>query len=213
MPATAKICGVTTPEALDAAVAGGASHVGFVFFPKSPRNIALDQAASLARRADRRAQLVGLFVDPDPSFIDAVRAKVRLDVLQLHGQEHPAMAGRLRMQHGLEVWKAIAIRSGADLAAGRKFVGSANRLIYDAKPPADSDLPGGNGLRFDWRLLSGFDHPLPWALSGGLDVRNVKEAIATTGVRLVDVSSGVETAPGVKDTGLIAAFLKAVAQS
>jgi len=212
MPVTAKICGLTTPETLDAAIAGGASHVGFVFFPKSPRNVAPAQAAALAERAGRRVKIVGLFVDPNPAEIDAVRAQVRLDALQLHGSEHPALVSRLRMAHGVEVWKAIPVRVNDDVNSSRKYLGAATRILFDAKPPAGAELPGGTGMRFDWSLLSGFQHSLPWVLSGGLDSRNVREAARVTGAELVDVSSGVETAPGVKDVAKIAAFLQAVAQ-
>jgi phosphoribosylanthranilate isomerase len=207
---TAKICGLSTPETLDAAIAGGASHVGFVFFPKSPRNISIDRAAALAERVASRAKIVGLFVNPDPALIDAVRASVHLDALQLHGDEHPALVGRLQMRHGIEAWKAIPVRTSSDLALSHKYRG--HRILFDAKAPKGWDIPGGNGLRFDWTLLNGFRHTSPWALSGGLDARNVTEAVRVTGATLVDVSSGVESAPGVKDVDKIAAFLKAVAQ-
>lgn len=210
MRVTAKICGISTPEALDAAIASGASHVGFVFFPKSPRNVSIEQAAALATRAAGRAKLVGLFVHPDPGQVAAVRAAVPLDAIQLHGSEEPALAARLQSEHGIEVWKAIPVRTSADLAAAHRYRG--HRILFDAKPPAGADLPGGNGLRFDWKLLQGFRHSSPWLLSGGLDPLNVREAVGITGATLVDVSSGVESAPGVKDVDKIAAFLKAVAQ-
>jgi phosphoribosylanthranilate isomerase len=209
MPVTAKICGLSTPETLDAAVAGGASHVGFVFFAPSPRNVTIDQAAALATRVGSRAKIVGLFVDPDAAFVDAVRARVHLDAIQLHGAEPPAFVGRLQMRHGIEAWKAVPVRTAADLRLASKYRG--HRILFDAKPVAGADLPGGNGLRFDWNLLQGFRHNSPWLLSGGLDVRNVTEAVRITGAELVDVSSGVESAPGVKDVAKIAAFLKAVA--
>lgn len=212
MPVTAKICGLSTLETLDAAIAGGASHVGFVFFAKSPRNVSIDQAAALARHASGRARIVGLFVDPDPAQIDAVRASTHLDAIQLHGSEHPALVSRLRMNQGLEVWKAIPVRTSDDVASSRRYLGSATKILFDAKPPKGAELPGGTGMRFDWALLEGFNHSMPWALSGGLDARNVREAIRKTGATLVDVSSGVESAPGVKDVDKIAAFLKAVAQ-
>ena len=211
MPVTAKICGLSTPETLDAAIAGGASHVGFVFFAPSPRNISIDQAAALAVRVTGRAKIVGLFVDPEPGLIDAVRKLVHLDAIQLHGGEHPAMVGRLQMQHGIEVWKAIPVRTASDLALSHKYRGQ--RILFDAKPPADSAVPGGTGLRFDWKLLEGFRHTSPWILSGGLDARNVAEAVRITGATLVDVSSGVESSPGIKDVDKIAAFLHAVARS
>ncbi len=213
MSITAKICGLSTPETLDAAIAGGASHVGFVFFPKSPRNVSAEQAAALAWRVPQHVGKVGLFVDPDPSFVAYMLDQVPLDVIQLHGSESPELAATLMAAHAVEVWKAVPVRTRADLAAGAAYRGAVTRLLYDAKPPAGSDLPGGNGVRFDWRLLEGHDHSLPWALSGGLDAENVREAIGMTGARLVDVSSGVESAPGIKDVDKIAAFLQAVAAS
>lgn len=209
MRATAKICGLSTPDTLDAAVASGASHVGFVFFPPSPRNVAPDRAAALARRVPAHVAKVGVFVDPDDALIDRAIAAARLDALQLH-KTSPARAAAIRQRTGREVWAAVAIKTRADLDAARGFAGAADRILYDAKTPDDAALPGGMGLRFDWRLLDGVRHPLPWALSGGLDAGNVAEAIGRTGARLVDVSSGVESAPGVKDAAKIAAFLAAV---
>ena len=152
------------------------------------------------------------FVDPTPEDIDRVRAQVRLDVIQLHGDEHPALVSRIAMTNGLEVWKAVPVRTAADLKIASKYCGAAKLILYDAKPPVGSDIPGGNGLRFDWELLRGHTHPLPWALSGGLDAQNLAEAVRITGASLVDVSSGVESAPGVKDVDKIAAFLKAASQ-
>jgi phosphoribosylanthranilate isomerase len=204
-----KICGLSTPETLDAALKGGASHVGFVFFSKSPRNLTPDQAAALAARVQGKAKIVGLFVDPTTEDIDRVRSRVRLDVIQLHGNERPAIVSRTRMTSGLDVWKALPVRTALDLDEAQKYRGAASLILYDAKPPAGSDLPGGNGLRFDWELLRGHKHPLPWALSGGLDAHNIAEAVRITNAALLDVSSGVESAPGVKDVDKIAAFLKA----
>lgn len=212
MPVSAKICGISTPEALDAALAGGASHIGFVFFPPSPRHLALDRAAALAGRAAGRAKLVGLFVDPTPDDIDRVRAQVRLDIIQLHGHERPALVSRIAMANGIETWKAVPVRTAQDLKAAHLFRGSAHRILYDAKPPEGAALPGGNGVRFDWTLLRGHAHPLPWVLSGGLTRANLTEAVRETGATLVDVSSGVESTPGVKDMDKIAAFLQAAAQ-
>jgi phosphoribosylanthranilate isomerase len=209
VPPQVKICGLSTPETLDAALKGGASHVGFVFFAKSPRNLSPDQAAALAARIAGRAKIVGLFVDPDADAIARVRQHVTLDVIQLHGEERPALVSRIAMTNGLEVWKALPVRTSADLAEAAKYRGAAHRILYDAKPPAGSDIPGGNGLRFDWELLRGHAHPLPWALSGGLDARNLAEAVRITSAPLLDVSSGVESAPGVKDVDRIAAFLRA----
>jgi phosphoribosylanthranilate isomerase len=204
-----KICGLSTPETLNAALKGGASHVGFVFFPQSPRNVSPDQAARLSAQIAGRAKIVGLFVDATPEAIDRVRAQLTLDILQLHGDEHPALVSRLRMTNGLEVWKAVPVRTAADLKLASEYRGAADLVLYDAKPPAGSDLPGGNGLRFDWELLRGHAHPLPWALSGGLDAGNLAEAVRITGAPLLDVSSGVESAPGVKNVDKIAAFLQA----
>lgn len=208
MPVLTKICGLSTPETLDAALGGGASHVGFVFFAKSPRNVTPDQAAALVARTAGRARTVGLFVDADAGFIDRVRSEARLDVVQLHGNEPPELAARL----GGEVWKAIPVRTAADLTTAAAYRGAVSHVLYDAKPPKGADLPGGTGLRFDWKLLTGHVHPLPWILAGGLDADNLADAVGITGARMVDVSSGVETAPGVKDVDKIAAFLKAASQ-
>jgi phosphoribosylanthranilate isomerase len=208
----AKICGISTPETLDAAISGGASHVGFVFFAASPRNIAADHAAALCARAAGKVKRVGLFVDPDPEFIAAVRQHVTLDIIQLHGDEHPALVSRIAMTNGLEVWKAIPVKIADDLKAAHKFRGAAQRILYDAKPPKGADLPGGTGMRFDWKLLEGHPHPLPWILAGGLDPKNVAEAARVTGADFVDVSSGVESAYGTKAVDKIAAFLKATNQ-
>jgi phosphoribosylanthranilate isomerase len=209
MGVNTKICGLSTPETLDAAIRHGASHVGFVFFAKSPRNLDPDQAAALIRHAPAHVGKVGVFVDPDDALLARAIA-AGLDAVQLHGSESPERVAALRSRHKVEVWKAVPVKTRADLAAARGFRGAADRILYDAKTPKGADLPGGLGLRFDWTLLDGFDHPLPWALSGGLDAGNVAEAVGVTGARLVDVSSGVESAPGVKDVGRIAAFLKAV---
>lgn len=211
MSVQTKICGLSTPATLDAAIAGGASHIGLVFFGKSPRNVPPDQAGALAARVAGRAKVVGLFVDPDPDFVAAVRAQVHLDILQLHGDEHPALAAQLGMSSGLEVWKAIPVKTRDDLAVAATYRGAVQRILYDAKPPKGADLPGGTGMRFDWGLLQGFAHPLPWILAGGLDPNNVRDAIAQTAATVVDVSSGVESGPGIKDVDKIAAFLKAAA--
>lgn len=209
MPVQTKICGLTTPETLDAALKGDASYVGFVFFPKSPRDLTADKAAALAAGIDGRSKIVGLFVNPTGEDIDRVRAVVPLDVIQLHGDEPPQFVSRLRMTSGLDVWKAIAVRKTCDLEEAQRYRGAASLILYDAKPAEGVDLPGGNGLRFDWNLLRGHRHVMPWALSGGLDAGNIAEAVRMTNAPLLDVSSGVESAPGVKDVDKIAAFLKA----
>jgi phosphoribosylanthranilate isomerase len=209
MPVTAKVCGLSTIATLDAAIAGGASHVGFVFFAPSPRNLTRERAAELAARVPPHVARVGVFVDPDDALIESALDAGQLDVLQLH-KVTPARAAAIRAKTAREVWAAIAVRTRADLDAAASYTGAADRILYDAKTPPGAALPGGMGVRFDWTLLDGFHHPLPWALSGGLDAANVREAITRTGATLVDVSSGVESAPGVKDTAKIAAFLKAV---
>jgi len=209
MPVTAKICGLSTTATLDAAIAGGASHVGFVFFAPSPRNLTRERAAELAARVPPHVSRVGVFVDPDDALIESALGAGQLDVLQLH-KVTPARAAAIRAKTAREVWAAVAVRTRIDLDAAASYTGAADRILYDAKTPPGAALPGGMGVRFDWTLLDGFRHPLPWALSGGLDSANIRQAIAGTGAPLVDVSSGVESAPGIKDPTKIAAFLKAV---
>lgn len=208
MPTTAKICGLTTPETIGAAIRGGASHIGLVFFPPSPRHLEFDRAAGLAAPLPDSVGRVGVFVDPDDAMLDRAIAAGRLDILQLH-KTAPARIAAIAARTGLECWAAVAVRMRADLDEARRYVGAADRILYDAKTPPGAALPGGMGLRFDWSLLDGFRHPLPWALSGGLDPVNVGEAITRTGASLVDVSSGVERQSGVKDMDKIAAFLQA----
>ena len=207
---SAKICGLSTAQAIDAALKGEASHLGFVFFAPSPRNLAFDKAAALAWRVPDHVAKVGVFVDPDNALLEAATTMVGLDAIQLHGAETPARVAEVRRKFGIEVWKALPIRTRADLDSAARFASAADRLLYDAKTPEGSHLPGGMGVRFDWKLLDGFAHPLPWALSGGLDAGNVAQAVRTTGAPLVDVSSGIESAPGVKDVDKIAAFLTVV---
>lgn len=209
MHVQAKICGLSTSETVDAAVANGAAWLGFVFFPKSPRSVSLEQAAALVRRAPERVGKAAVLVDPDDALIARV-VDAGVTALQLHGEEEPDRLAALK-RYGIELWKAVPVRTRADLDAARAYRGVADRILYDAKTPKGT-LPGGMGLRFDWKLLDGFDHPLPWALSGGLDSANIAEAAGVTGARLVDVSSGVESAPGVKDVDKIAAFLQAAAR-
>lgn len=201
-----KICGLNTAATLDAALAGGASHIGFVFFSPSPRHLDFDTAVQLAARVPDHVARVGVFVDPDDLLLE--RAAPLLDVIQVH-KTTPARVAAIRRRLAKEVWAAVAVKTRDDLDVAAGFVGAADRLLYDAKTPEGATLPGGMGLRFDWSLLTGFRHPLPWALSGGLDPDNVTEAIARTRTALVDVSSGVESAPGVKDMDKIARFLKA----
>ncbi len=209
MAVSAKICGVSTMAALDAAMAGGASHVGFVFYPPSPRHLPFDRVLGLAPRVPGHVQRVGVFVDPDDVLISEAVTAGALNALQLH-KTAPDRAAAIRERFGLPLWVALPIKTRADLTGTGRWRGLATRVLYDAKTPAGA-LPGGMGLRFDWRLLGGFAHPAPWALSGGLTAVNVVEAVRVTGAELVDVSSGVESAPGVKDVDKIARFLQSVA--
>lgn len=201
-----KICGINTPHALDAAIAARADYIGLVFFAKSPRNVTLTQAAALAERAAGRSKIVGLFVDANPGLIAESATAARLDVVQLHGSETPDALGRMRASLGLPVWKALSVASRDDIVRAQDFAGAADLVLFDAKAPKGADLPGGLGLVFDWSLLAAHRGPLPWGLAGGLSPDNVADAIRSTGATLVDVSSGVETAPGVKDAGLIRSF-------
>lgn len=214
MTVTAKICGVNAPEAARAVVAGGASHMGLVFYPPSPRFVTPDEAAALVEGLPARPRRVGLFVDPDDDAIAAALAAVRLDMIQLHGDEAPERVAAVRARFRIPVMKAVRIAAAADVEAARAYVAVADWLLFDARPPAGltGALPGGNALSFDWRLLAGQRWPLPWMLSGGLDANNIAAAVAATGARVVDVSSGVEDRRGHKDPALIAAFLRAVAR-
>jgi phosphoribosylanthranilate isomerase len=203
-----KICGLSTSETITAALRGGASWLGFLMFAKSPRFVSPDLAAELASVVPDDIGKVAVLVDPDDEL--AARAiAAGMTVLQLHGHESPERVAALRQRFEVDIWKVISVRTQADLAGAAAYRGVADRILYDAKTPDGAALPGGMGLRFDWTLLRGFDHPLPWALSGGLDASSVEEAVSITGARLVDVSSGVESAPGVKDVDKIAAFLQA----
>ncbi|MBL8590282.1 MAG: phosphoribosylanthranilate isomerase [Methylobacteriaceae bacterium] len=208
-PPLVKICGLTSQAALDAALAAGAEMVGFVFFPRSPRHVSLEAAAMLGRRAAGRALRVALTVDADDRALADIVAALDPDLMQLHGGETPARCAAIGARFGRPVMKALGVATAADLSAVPAYAAVCERLLFDAKPPPGAALPGGNGLPFDWRLLAGFDPGRPWLLSGGLTPENVGEAIRLTGAPGVDVSSGVETAPGVKDAGLIAGFVRA----
>lgn len=209
----AKICGLTTPDTLDAALAGGAAYVGAVMFPKSPRHIDPMAAATLFERARGRAKVVAVLVDPDDALLTEVGRVLKPDLIQLHGHETPARAAVARRLTGAGIIKALPIREAADLDAAAEWADHADHLMFDAKPPAGATLPGGVGASFDWSLLAGRRFDRPWFLAGGLTPDNVAEAVRITGAPLVDVSSGVESAPGVKDEGRIADFLKAVSRS
>ena len=209
---TAKICGLTTPDAVRAAVDGGASHVGFVFFDKSPRNIAPEMAARLAAplRRSSAVKVVALTVDPSDAELEAILAALGPDLIQLHGKETPQRAAAIRAAAGLPTIKAIGVRDSFDIADALKYEDAADHLMFDAKPPEGSDRPGGHGASFDWTLLEGLRLSRPWFLAGGLDPWNVAEAVRLSRAPIADVSSGVERGPGVKDPHLISAFLDAV---
>lgn len=210
MPTAAiKICGISTPVALEAVIRARADYAGFVFFPKSPRNVTPAQAAELTVRAKGRIARVGLFVDADDAALAEAVEAADLDVLQLHGKETPERAAQLRARFGLQVWKALPVASADDVERARVYAGAVDLLLFDAKTPADA-LPGGMGLSFDWSLVAGWKGATAWGLAGGLTPDNVAEALAMTQAPLVDTSSGVESAPGVKDEDKIAAFCAAV---
>jgi phosphoribosylanthranilate isomerase len=204
-----KICGLTDAAGIAAAAHAGATYVGFVFFAKSPRNVVLEQARALALDVPVGVAKVALVVDPDDATLDALLAHVPIDMLQLHGHETPARVAAVRSRYGLPVMKAVGVADAHDLAQIEAYALVADQLLIDAKPPQNAALPGGNGLSFDWRLLAGRTWSCPWMLAGGLTPANVAQAIALTGARQVDVSSGVESAPGVKDGVQIAAFVRA----
>ncbi|MDE2405597.1 MAG: phosphoribosylanthranilate isomerase [Sphingomonadales bacterium] len=204
-----KICGIRTAAALDAAIRARADHVGLVFYPPSPRAVTPREAAALADRAGPRVSRIGLFVDADDALLAEAVAAGRLDGIQLHGSETPARAAAVRRQFGLPVWKAVAVSGPDDVARAAAHGDAVDLVLFDAKTPKGT-LPGGMGLAFDWALLSAWKLPVPWGLAGGLNPDNVAEAIRQTGAPLVDTSSGVESAPGEKDVGRIAAFCAAV---
>jgi phosphoribosylanthranilate isomerase len=204
-----KICGLRTEADVAAVAAAGAAYAGFVFFAKSPRNLGVTEARALALAAPEGLCKVALTVDADDATLDAILDAVPLDMLQLHGHETPDRVAAVRARYGLPVMKAMGVADEGDLAGLIEMSLAADQLLIDAKPPKGAALPGGNGLAFDWRLLVGRKWLKPWMLAGGLTPENVAEAIRLTGARQVDVSSGVESAPGVKDAAKIAAFVEA----
>jgi len=208
MTVRVKICGINDPAAFDATVAAGADWLGFVFFPRSPRYITPGQAAILSARAAGGPARVGLFVDPTDAAIEAALGAVRLDALQLYVDA--ARAGEVRARFGVPVWRAVGVASPVDLPTDAD--GTA-RLVLEAKAPQTATRPGGNAMPFDWSLLRDWRPPVPWILAGGLDPANVAEAVRATGATAVDVSSGVESAPGVKDPRLIRSFVAAARHS
>lgn len=206
-----KICGINDAAGRDAAAAAGAAYLGFVFFPPSPRHLALPAARVLAQGARPGIAKVALTVNADDAMLDALLDAVPIDILQLHGAETPERCAEIRARFGLPVMKAVGIRDEGDLPAIADYARACDQILVDAKAPKGAALPGGNGLAFDWRLIAGRRWAVPWMLAGGLTPQNAAEAARLTGARQLDVSSGVESAPGVKDPARIDAFLAAVA--
>lgn len=207
-----KICGLKTPEAVAAALDSGATHIGFIFFPKSPRDLAPQLAASLREAARGRAKVVAVTVDADDETLDEIVSVLKPDMLQLHGHESPERVAFAKQRYGLPVIKAFAVRDAEDLATITPYKGIADRFLFDAKPPKGAELPGGNGVAFDWNLLAELDADVDYMLSGGLNVGNIVEALQKTKAPGIDVSSGVERAPGEKDVRLIEEFFQAIAR-
>jgi len=212
MPVAVKICGLTDAAALDAAVEGGARYLGFVFYPPSPRALDVEDAAGLARRVPPDRIKVGVFVDPDDDLLDRTLARVPLEALQLHGGESPERVRAIGARTGRAVIKALQVADRGDLTAVAAYAAVADMLLFDAKPPREPGrLPGGNGLAFDWRLLRDLEPGCPWLLSGGLSACNLEAAVSLCRAPAVDVSSGVERRPGVKDPAKIGQFLRLAA--
>ena len=207
-PVSVKICGLATVDDVRACADAGANYMGLVFFEKSPRNITIPAARELALAAPLGLAKVALVVNPSDAELDAINATVPLDMLQLHGRETPERVAEVKARYGLPVMKAVGIADGDDLPKLESYFGVADQILVDAKPPKGGELPGGNGLSFDWRLIAGRRWPCPWMLAGGLTPENVAEAVKMTGTKQVDVSSGVEDAPGQKNAELIQKFVQ-----
>ncbi len=205
-----KICGLKTPDAVAAALDGGASHIGFIFFEKSPRNLMPEDAGRLREAARGRARSVAVTVNADNAFLDHVVTAVQPDMLQLHGKESPERVEEIKGRYGLPVMKAFSVSEPEDLGAIAPYLGLADRFLFDAKPPKGSQLPGGNGVAFDWRMLAALDPSVDYMLSGGLNAANIGDALRLVTPNGIDISSGVESAPGVKDAALIDEFFRAV---
>lgn len=209
MSTAVKICGLRDQESIDAAIDGGADYLGLNFFEGSPRHIAPDVAAKLLEDCPEEVMRVGLFVDPTDDLLDHVTGHVRLDYLQLHGQESPGRVDEVRLGYGLPVMKVIGVADVNDVASASAYEDHADMLLFDAKPPPQADRPGGNAVTFQWDLMKAYEGSLPWMLAGGLTASNVVQAITQSGASAVDVASGVEKAPGQKDPALVRAFLSA----
>ncbi|UAB77394.1 phosphoribosylanthranilate isomerase [Erythrobacter sp. SCSIO 43205] len=209
MPVRIKICGLSTPDTIAACAHAGASHIGFNFYPPSPRFVSAEQAAKLSEGVPATLQKVGVFVDADDAFLAQMVEAGKLDAIQLHGKETPARAAEVCARFDLPVWKVLSVENEEDIAQAAEYSDTADFLLFDAKTPKGSALPGGMGHSFDWNLLKAYHGPLQWGLAGGLTADNVAEAINATGAQLVDTSSGVESAPGIKDAAMIETFCKA----
>lgn len=205
-----KICGLKSEDAVAAALDGGATHVGFIFFEKSPRNVDAQTAGRLRQAARGRAAAVAVTVDADDASLDRIVSAMGPDLLQLHGGEPPERVAAVKRRYGLPVMKALAVSTASDLDRIAAYAGAADRFLFDAKPPKGSELPGGNGIAFDWALLGGLPAGTDYLLSGGLNAANVGEAIRLARPPGLDISSGVERAPGIKDMAMIARFFEAV---
>ncbi len=214
-----KICGLRDAQSIDCAVEGGANHIGFIFFPKSPRNVLPEEAGALATGMDQSIRRVGVSVNADDGFLDRIVEEASPHILQLHGNESAERVREVKLRYGLPVMKALAIRCQRDFDAAQKYIGVADRLLFDAKPPVGSDLPGGNGVSFDWDLFARWQqntyqnssnttqYPM---LSGGINLNNIVAALGSSNARAIDISSGVEKTPGVKDPALIKTFLSKI---
>ncbi|MDX2144735.1 MAG: phosphoribosylanthranilate isomerase [Rhodospirillaceae bacterium] len=210
MTIAVKICGLTDAKALETAVEAGADFVGFVFFRSSPRFVSIEKAAELASGVPRHVKKVGLFVEPSDAQLDKTMQAVRLDMLQLHGRESPERVGAIRKAFETPVMKALGIANRGDVQASAAYAGVADWFLFDTKPPPTATRPGGNAVAFDWTLMKSYAGSLPWMLAGGLTAKNVKAAVKASGAQAVDISSGVETRPGVKSAAKIRAFINAV---
>jgi len=208
-----KICGLKTSEAVDRALARGATHIGFIFFPKSPRHVDPEIAAELAEPVRGRVKIVAVTVDASNEELDDIVHLLKPDVLQMHGHETPERILQVKALYGIPVMKAFSVREAFDLERIDPYVGVADRFLFDAKAPAGSELPGGNGVSFDWNIMASLDASVDYMLSGGLNKDNVGLALASTRARGIDVSSGVESAPGIKDIVMIDAFFDAIAEA
>jgi len=204
-----KICGLSTNESIDAVIAGGATHMGLIFFEKSPRHVKLEEAKKLSQHAAHRIQKVAVSVNADDDYMDEIVKAMQPDVLQLHGKESVERVQELKVEYNLPIMKAFAISEVSDFEQVKPYIGIADKFLFDAKPPKGSKLPGGNGVAFDWEIMDALPKDVPYMLSGGLDDSNICEAIKRSGANAVDISSGVESSAGLKDMKLIEEFLAA----